>query len=124
MEHSKQNSDQGFLARPLDRLAAFIVDMGIVLMPLLVLLSSPLKSLAGEALLLEDDKSLYIIYVALVMFSSIVIFSYHFLMHLFLGKTLGEYTLNIKDVDLWGFSAPKKSQLMFRSLLWTYLYLC
>jgi len=98
---SKSNKNYKFIeslrtAPLLDRIAAFIIDYFIILVPVGTLLMAPLKKQLGIAALLGDSSTDYAIYINVC----IIVFSlslfYNFLFTYFFNATLGQIFMRLK----------------------------
>lgn len=107
------------LANPLDRLAAAIIDISIVLFPLILLLSAPIKKILMSAVLTQNEVlfAMSVAGIGLVTLFTIIIYQTLFV-H-FLGGTIGKKIFHLKVVNIWDDNRVSISDAFFRSLIWT-----
>lgn len=107
-------------ASPADRLAASIIDICSVLMPVGLLAVAPFRRRLAESLLLqqESDSLLVGVLAAIVFFT--LIWLYQTLMHWKFGATIGKLLFGIKVVQSKNFQKPSLIQSALRSFLWIF----
>lgn len=88
------------LARPLDRLAAAIIDICILLMPVYVLIASPLKRALTTSYILNSEADLFLGISALIAIAVVLIAAYQSLFHFFYGATAGKRILGLRVVHM------------------------
>lgn len=121
---SSEPSTRFPLARPLDRLAAVIVDLFVMLLPLFVLLSSPFKRWIMVSFLTGNETELFALIFAMVFLAAALIVIYQTLMHFFFRATIGKILFDLRvqsifpgePLTFWGCFA--------RSIIWTIEILC
>lgn len=111
-------SNMHLLAAPVDRLAAGVFDLLVVLVPLVVLFVSPLRRNIMESLLTQNEVGFVFSVLGVVITSMIVVIVYQTLMHKFVSATLGKMLLGLKVEHVWDGSAPSLGQSFLRSLIW------
>lgn len=111
------------MAHPLDRLAANVIDVFIVLGPFLIVLVAPFKRMLRQAILLDDSSHLFLslglCVVTLVLFS----FLYKIYITWRYGGTFGQLFMSLRVVNIW---EPNKKNLgdhILRSIYWVFSYM-
>lgn len=89
-----------FMARPVDRLAAHIFDELVILLPIFLLLSAPLKRMFYHGMLIENQREIMLaalghLFVALSLFVT-----YHSVALALYGTTLGKRLFYLRVVDV------------------------
>ena len=88
------------LARPLDRLGAAIIDVFVLLIPLYILLSAPLKKTMMMSFLLGSEVDFILTIVYMVALAITLIVAYQALMHFFYGATVGKKIFGLRVVPM------------------------
>lgn len=105
------------LAHPLDRMAAFLVDVAILFL-LTSLAIAPLQKKIKAAQLINNTESLILWVLLLFLVLGTISVIYSWLMHsIFLG-TVGKRLFQIQVVDVWTGRAAKSSDYFVRAVLW------
>ncbi len=107
------------LANPLDRLAASIIDLSVILLPIIILLSSPLKRVLMSSVLMQNEL-LFILSLGgmgLVAVATVILYQALFV-HFFSG-TIGKKIFYLKIVNIWGEERVSLSDAFSRSIVWT-----
>lgn len=105
------------LARPLDRLAALIFDVVIVLFPLLFLIVSPLRQILLEARFILDESKMMLSGLAILFVVTTIVLLYFTLMTHFFGATLGKFLFSLRVCDLWHERRPDFTQSFVRAFV-------
>ncbi|MBX3022056.1 MAG: RDD family protein [Bdellovibrionales bacterium] len=111
-------------ARPLDRLAAAIIDFCILLTPTYLLLSAPLKRNLTTSFILNSDPDLFVLGVSLLLMAAIVIMAYQTLSLFWFGTTAGKRVLGVEVVPVFGSAPLALWDCFIRSLIFTLEVLC
>lgn len=119
-----QDSFLHSLAHPLDRLAASIVDISAVLLPLVLFLSAPIKRILVSSLLLQDHQSFLISALSILTLTFVVIVFYQALFIYFFGTTIGKKIFHIRVVNVWGGGRVEFSDALKRSVIWFFETIC
>lgn len=88
------------LARPMDRLAAVIIDLFVLLGPLFILLSSPLRRQMTASFILGVDGDFIVRLISLLILAVVMIVTYQGLMHYFFGATVGKMIFRLRVVPV------------------------
>ena len=121
VSHSKYfhtDTVQFVIAHPLDRLAAYLMDIFIILSPVLILLGAPFKRIIGEAILLENTGNLQISVLLYVFTVLLVSFTYKATFTYLYGATLGQLFMSLRVVNIWSPGNPKLKGYLLRSASW------
>jgi len=112
------------LARPLDRLAAAIIDVFILLIPLYILLSAPLKRVMMTSFILGSEPDFIATVLAMVALATVLLIGYQTGCHYFWGATLGKRIFDLRVVPM--FSGEKLGfwDQFLRSAVWVFELLC
>lgn len=102
-----------------DRMAAFLVDLGFLIL-LVSLITAPFKRNLDYADLNEDVKSYLINYGWIVLLSLICILAYQTLMVHFRGGTIGKIIFKIRVVNMWTGTRPSLTESFLRSFAWVF----
>lgn len=86
------------LARPLDRLAAVIVDIFVVLAPIYILLSAPFKKTMTLSFLMGVESEFFVTVFGMSGIAIFLIVIYQTLMHHFFRATLGKLLFDLRVV--------------------------
>ncbi|MCB9026054.1 MAG: RDD family protein [Bdellovibrionaceae bacterium] len=107
-----------YLADPMDRGAAFIVDIFIILLPILMLSNAPFKRMIFSSILLDNNYDFIFSIVIGTITSVFTITLYNTLSTYLLGASLGKLFLGIKVVDIWTYNKPRFFTCLLRSTAW------
>jgi uncharacterized RDD family membrane protein YckC len=112
------------LARPLDRLAAVIVDVFVLLVPLFILLSAPLQRAldASKLLGLIPQWKAQVILLALLGFLLLII--YQTVMHYFFSATVGKMLFDLRVRPMFTNDRLTFAGLLGRSVVWMIESVC
>ncbi|MEZ4873010.1 MAG: RDD family protein [Bdellovibrionales bacterium] len=106
------------LASPFDRVAAFVVDHAIILIPILALILAPFKSAIAKFMYLDQLTPMVSLMSTMALFVFISVFLYHFLFLVLYGATPGRMLFNLEVVHI----DPKKDvhvlSYALRTLVW------
>jgi uncharacterized RDD family membrane protein YckC/tetratricopeptide (TPR) repeat protein len=92
--------DPGQLARPLDRLAAVIVDVCVVLAPLYYLISSPFRAWMTASFLMGSEGDLVSTVSGMVGVAVFLVLAYQTFLHYFFRATLGKMLFDLHVVPM------------------------
>ncbi|RME18199.1 MAG: RDD family protein [Bdellovibrio sp.] len=105
-KRSDEATETFHLASPLDRLAAFMIDICLVLTPLITLISAPIRKKLALSLLIGDVWGLAQGYFFLASLVFAFIFFYQFIGTWLWGQTLGKFFMHIRVVNVWSGERP------------------
>lgn len=88
------------LARPLDRLAAAIIDIFILLVPLYILLSAPLKKWMMTSFILGSEPDFVATVLAMFFLAVSILVTYQSVGHYFWGATIGKRIYDLRVVPM------------------------
>lgn len=108
------------LARPLDRLAAAIIDIFILLVPLFVLVSAPLKRGMMMSFILGSEGEFVGIVATMIFLGVFVFVAYQSLCHYFWGATLGKRIFDLRVVPIFEGEKLHLGDHVLRSVLWIF----
>jgi uncharacterized RDD family membrane protein YckC len=97
---SNAHASNHLLARPTDRLAAVIIDLFVLLGPVFVLLSSPIRRQMTASFILGVDGDFIARIVSLLILAIILIVTYQGAMHHFFGATVGKMIFRLRVVPV------------------------
>ncbi len=103
------------LAHPIDRLAALILDLGVIFIPLFTLISAPIKRQMIESTLVNDWESVISLGAKAFIAVLFVYLIVHVFSHLFFGTTFGKKIMGLQVVDIWSGSRPSLWNYFLRS---------
>lgn len=112
------------LARPLDRLAAAIIDIFVLLVPLYILLSAPLKKWMMTSFILGSEPDFVATILGMVALAIFLIVSYQTLCHYFYGATLGKRIYDLRVVAMFHGEKLGFWDYGLRSLIWVFELFC
>ncbi|MCB0357715.1 MAG: RDD family protein, partial [Bdellovibrionales bacterium] len=117
-QQSQHRASDLHLADPMDRAAAFIIDIFIILLPLLMLSTAPFKRNIFSAVLLDNNLS-FVISIFLGALSTIVVITiYNFISIWLFGATFGKRFVGIRVIDVWSKNKPRFSVSFLRAITW------
>lgn len=108
------------LARPLDRLAAAIIDIFILLVPLYVLLSAPLKRWMMTSFILGSEPDFVATLLAMIGLAAFLMIGYQTCAHYFYGATLGKRIFDLRVVPMFEGQVVGFWDHCLRSALWVF----
>lgn len=120
-EHTVQNS---LLARPLDRMAAMIVDLCVVLAPIYYLLSAPLRGWMTKSYLLGWEGDFFTTIVGMSGIAIGLVVFYQTFMHYFFKATLGKILFDLRVVAMFEDHKVSCWDCFVRSWFWVGEILC
>lgn len=100
LQHQNENPVR-FTARPVDRLAAQIFDLSLVMAPIFLLLTAPFKVMLYHGFLVENQEEILLSGIAHVCIGVVIFVSYHFLCNFYFQTTIGKYLFRLQIVDVW-----------------------
>lgn len=109
----------GLLASPLDRLAAAIIDLSVILFPIIILLSSPIKRVLMSSVLTQNEMLFALSLGGMGLVALVTVIAYQTLFVYFLGGTIGKKIFHLKVVNIWDDGQVSLSDAFFRSVVWT-----
>src|SRR5690242_17083202 len=89
------------LAAPIDRLAAVIIDLFLVLGPVILLVVAPFRRRIFEAVLLDETQMAFYQGICATFIVIALILTYQTLCHSFFGATLGKFFLGLRVQYVW-----------------------
>ena len=112
------------LARPLDRLAAIIIDVFVLLVPVFILLSAPFKRALMASFILGAEPTWVALALGMTVLGVALVIFYQAIMHYFFGATIGKMLFNLRVVPIF-----KNDRLTFagqigRSAMWLFECIC
>lgn len=118
------HADNSLLARPLHRLAAVIVDICVVLLPIYYLLSSPFRTWMTASFLVGSEPEFVSTVAGMVSVAVGLIVLYQTFMHYFFRATLGKMLFELQVVHM--FQEEKLScwDCFIRAWVWIFQILC
>jgi uncharacterized RDD family membrane protein YckC len=111
------------LARPSDRLAAVIVD-AIILMPMELLLSAPLKRWFTKSYITGFEPDFFMSIVGMTLVTVLAIVLYQALFHTWWGATPGKRLFGLRVEPMFADSQLSFWDYAFRSCVWIFEWLC
>src|SRR5690606_24169620 len=115
-----EKREDGFLERiahPSDRLAAFLLDLFVVLSPCVLLFVSPLRRKLLEAVLLNNETQFLKVGVLISLFAVLIFWLYQTLSVGFWGTTLGKKFFAMKVVNVHTGRSPTLEQAALRGFV-------
>ncbi|MBK7843254.1 MAG: RDD family protein [Bdellovibrionales bacterium] len=106
------------LASPVDRLAAVVTDLVLVILPISAVLGAPFKQGIMKALVLQDETDFYFFLFLLFVTSACVVIAYQTAMVSLWGATLGKMFWGLRVEWLWKRRNPSFSMALLRSVFW------
>lgn len=101
-----------YTAKPIDRLAAQIFDIGVVVAPIFLLITAPFKVMLYHGFLVENQEEVLMASMAHILLGVSVFIAYHALCGFYFQTTMGKHLFRLKVVDVW----TGKPLNMWRSL--------
>jgi uncharacterized RDD family membrane protein YckC len=90
------------LARPLDRLAAVIVDVFVMLVPVFVVLSAPFKRVLTASFILGSEPDFILQLSLMVLLAMVMLVAYQTLLHFFFQATFGKMLFDLRVKPVFG----------------------
>ncbi len=112
------------LARPLDRLAAAIIDVFILLVPLYILLSAPLKRWMMTSFILGSEPDFLATILAMVLLAILILVVYQTVCHYFYSATIGKRIFDLRVVPMFAGEKLGFWDQCLRSVLWSVELVC
>lgn len=107
-----------FLAAPMDRLAAFIIDHLILLGPVISIFTAPFERQLKEAILIGDDAGAILSGSHMVLMGLSALIIYHSVFLRIVGGSLGQILMGLRVVQIWNQEAVGTWNSILRVLLW------
>lgn len=123
-EPAETHAGNSLLARPLDRVAAVIVDNLIILAPIYVLLSAPLKKWMTVSYLTGSEAEFLTNVVGMVFACVMLIVTYQTVMHFFFRATIGKFLFDIRVVSMFPGQQVTLWDCFVRSWIWCLEFFC
>lgn len=117
-ELSFQNEKLRALSRPVDRLAAAIIDIFVVLMPIYLLLIATVRMRLTTSVLLGSLIGIFVYFILHVLIGLVLVVVYQSYMHWKFGATVGKFILNLRVRTIWSNTNPEYATAVKRSLVW------
>lgn len=111
------------LASPIDRLAANVAELALLL-PLIGLVTSPVRLRRSEALVLGDEAAAQYALVSEIGLIALTLILYHTVFVALYGGTPGKLALRLRVVSLWENKKPRPIEAFLRALVWTIELAC
>lgn len=108
------------LARPLDRLAAGIIDVFILLVPFYILVSAPLKRVMMTSFILGSEPDFAATLIAMVLLAAFMLITYQSVCHYFAGATVGKSIFDLKVVPMFEGEKLTYWDHFLRSSVWVF----
>lgn len=102
-----------YTARPADRVCAQIIDLAIFLLPLVLVVSAPIKKHLTQNVLVGFDAGIFLNIFLMVTLSFLIVTFYQTVAVAIWGTTIGKKFFHLKVVDIWTGGTPD----VFRCLL-------
>ncbi len=112
------------LARPTDRLAAVIVDVFILLVPLFILLSAPFKRWMTASFILGAEPDFIAMIAGMVVLGVLLVVFYQAVMHRYLGATVGKYIFDLRVRPVFGGQPISFANHLLRGFVWVAEIFC
>lgn len=112
------------MARPLDRLAAAIVDIFVLIVPVYILLSAPLKRVLTASFILGAESDFVSMLLMMISLAMSLIIAYQSLAHYFFGATLGKVLFDLRVRPVFAGGKLGFGASFGRSFFWVCECLC
>jgi uncharacterized RDD family membrane protein YckC len=106
------------MARPVDRLAAVIVDVSVLLVPIFILLSAPFKRWLMASFILGSEPDFLAMLLIMAFMGVVLVVSYQATFHYFMGATLGKMLFNLRVKPAFANDRLTFFSCVGRSLVW------
>jgi len=90
-----------YTAKPIDRLAAQVFDIGVVIAPIFLLATAPFKVMLYHGFLIENQEEVVLASIAHACLGVVIFIAYHFFCNLYFQTTLGKHLFRLQVVDVW-----------------------
>lgn len=107
-----------YVARPLDRLAAQVFDLFVILYPLVSLFTSGILRVLDVTVTVHDEAVFGDLAVILMVVCSVTVILYQTILITIYGTTMGKRVMGLKVVKLWSHEKPSFFESFLRALLW------
>lgn len=105
------------IAHPLDRLAAFVVDVAILFL-VSSLAIAPIQKKIKSAQLINENQQIVVGFALVLLIIALISIFYNFFMTYWKSGTLGKLAFGIRVVDVWTGGKPKPSDVLIRAIMW------
>ena len=112
------------LARPVDRLGAAIIDISVLLIPVFILLSAPLKRWFTASFILGEEADFVASILAMSLLAAALIVFYQAAAQYFFGTTVGKKIFQIRVVSMFAGVELGFWDYCLRSCLWVFELMC
>ncbi len=112
------------LARPLDRLAASIIDIFILLIPAYVLLSAPIKKWMTTSFILGSEPEIAVTVLSMIALAVAILVIYQSISHYYYGATIGKRIFDLRVVPMFAGEKVSFWDHVVRAFLWIFEMLC
>ena len=112
------------LARPTDRLAAVIVDVFVLLVPLFILLSAPLKRWMTASFILGAEPDFIAMIAAMALLGFLILALYQACLHYWFGATVGKYIFDLRVKSVFAEPQISFANHFMRACVWIVEILC
>ena len=106
------------MARPIDRLAAFVIDHLILLLPVIYLVLAPFQKSTKLAAMTDNEWQLNISMILGVLAVVAVVMAYQSITTWLWGSTPGQFFLGLRVVSIWPNRRVTLTQALVRSAYW------
>jgi uncharacterized RDD family membrane protein YckC len=100
-ESSTFSAQLKYTAKPIDRLAAQIFDISLVMAPIFLLLTAPFKVMLYHGFLVENQEEVILAGMAHACIAIVIFISYHFFANFYFNTTIGKHLFRLQVVDVW-----------------------
>ena len=107
------------MARPADRMAAVVIDLLIVLLPIYLLLSAPLKLHVTTSLMLGSDVGVFVFAFLSGALAICILLFYQAFMHSRYGATIGKMIFHLQIRNVWNDGRPDLLTSLKRAVIWS-----
>jgi len=121
---TNSQANVGNMARPVDRLAAVIVDIFVLLVPIFILLSAPFKRWMMASFILGNEPDFISLVGVMTLMAVVLVVSYQASFHFFFGATLGKMLFDLKVKPAFGDERMTFMSCVGRSLVWILEFVC
>lgn len=105
------------IAHPMDRMAAFLVDVSVLVVSG-SLIVAPIQKKIRAAQLVSESETMLIGFLLMLLTAGILSVVYQTLFVAWRGQTIGKRIFGLKVVDIWESHTPRLSDAFFRAVLW------
>lgn len=123
-ERAPSSGEPVRLARPTDRLAAVIVDVFVLLVPLFILLSAPLKRWMTASFILGAEPDFIAMIAGMIFLGIVILVLYQTCLHYWFGATVGKYIFDLRVKSVFAEPQISFANHFMRACVWTFEILC